>query len=112
MSIRHSLVPVALLGLFYVRPGHADPQVAPAQTESRVSYTAIPYTELAIRNFVETEFAKSTGTVVTEPVVEILVRDLAKDGAGGFRIAPAELGYTFEYRRVGDKIQIDKITDQ
>jgi hypothetical protein len=39
------------------------------------------------------------------------VRDLAKDGAGGFRIAPQDFDYTFEYRRVGANVQVDKIAE-
>jgi hypothetical protein len=88
----------------------AEDQVPPKQDELRELHTTIAYSDEAIRNFVETEFAKSNLDVKTEPVIAILIRDLAKDGAGGFRIGPEDLDYTFEYRRVGEDVQIEKIT--
>lgn len=87
----------------------ADEQTPPVQEEAREHFGLFPYSEAEIRSFVTREFAASSLKVDTEQVIAILVRDLAKDGAGGFRIAPQDLDYTFEYRRVGANVQVDKV---
>ena len=89
---------------------HADDQVPPVQSEVRERIADIPYSLEAISNFVETEFSKAGPQVKTAPVIEVLMKDLSKVGSGGFRIGPEGLGYTFGYQRVGDQVQIDKIS--
>ena len=101
---------VTLVALFGVAsPVWAEDQVPPTQEEARAHYQTFKYSESAIRDFVTKEFAVSKLKVDTEQVIAILVRDLAKDGSGGFRIAPQDLDYTFEYRRVGADVRVDKI---
>jgi hypothetical protein len=87
----------------------AQEQAPPVQAEAREAYRVFTYSEVAIRDFVSTEFSASSLKVDIEPVVAILLRDLAKDGSGGFRIAPQDYDYTLEYRRVGADVQVDKI---
>jgi len=87
----------------------ADEQTPPVQEEAREQFRTFPYSESGIREFVTTEFAASKQKVNTEEVIQILIRDLAKEGAGGFRIAPSDLDYTFEYRRVGPNVTVDKV---
>ena len=87
----------------------ADDQVPPVQEEVREHYRTFPYGEAGIREFVTTEYAASKLKVNTEQVIQILIRDLAKEGAGGFKIGPQDLDYTFEYRRVGADVQVDKV---
>ena len=101
------LVLGSLLGLS--SPSWADDQVPPVQEEARSHYQTFAYSEAKIRSFVTTEFAASKLKVDTEQVITILVRDLAKDGSGGFRIAPQDFDYTFEYRRIGADVQVDKV---
>jgi len=110
MSMKSSFFASAVLFVLAV-PSlvQAEDQVPPKQDEVRETHTVIPYSDAAIRTFVETEFGKSKLDVKTEPVIEILIRDLAQEGAGGFRIAPEDFDYTFEYRRVGSDVQIDKV---
>ncbi len=91
-------------------PAQADEQVPPVQDEIHEHYRLFPYSEAEIRKFVTTEFARSKLEVDTEQVIAILIRDLAKDGAGGFRIAPQDFDYTLEYHRVGPDVRVDKIT--
>jgi len=88
----------------------ADDQVPPAQEEVREHFQTFSYSEATIRDFVTREFAASKVMVKTEPVIQILIRDLAKDGAGGFRIAPQDYEFTFEYRRVGADVVVDKVS--
>ena len=110
MSLNRSLFATAVVFMLVAPTGvQAEDQVPPKQDEVRETHKVLPYTDGAIRTFVETEFGKSKLDVKTEPVIEILIRDLAEDGAGGFRIAPEDFDDTFEYRRVGSEVQIDKI---
>jgi len=88
----------------------ADEQAPPAEQEVREHYRTFPYSEAKIREFVTAEFAASKLKVDTEQVVSILLRDLKKEGSGGFRIAPQDFDYTFEYLRVGPDVKVDKIT--
>ncbi len=107
MGMYKGLVSAAIL--FSVSTAWAQEQVPPKQEVARELHTTISYSDEAIRTFVETEFAKSNLEVKTAPVIEVLVRDLAKEGAGGFRIGPEDLDYTFEFRRVGADIEIHKV---
>jgi hypothetical protein len=87
----------------------AEDQVPPTQEEAREVYRTFAYSEAGIREFVTSEFAASKLKVNTEQVIAILVRDLKKDGAGGFRIAPQDFDFTFEYHRVGPNVRVDKV---
>lgn len=100
---------LSVVALLATSTALAQDQVAPTPEQTRELHSTIPYTSAAIRVFVETEFAKSNIAPGTEPVIAILMRDLAKDGSGGFRIGPEDLDYTFEYRRVGEDVQIHKV---
>ena len=106
--IRSIGICLALLGVPSVV--HAEDQAPPVQSEVRERIADIPYTLEAISDFVKTEFSKAGPQVKTAPVIEVLMKDLSKAGAGGFRIGPQGLDYTFEYQRVGDQVQIDKIS--
>ncbi len=106
-TITAVLAMISILGLG--TPASADDQVPPVQEEVREVYKTFPYGEAEIRNFVTKEFAASKLKVDTEPVIQILIRDLAKEGAGGFRIAPQDFDFTFEYHRVGADVRVDKV---
>jgi hypothetical protein len=105
--IRTICISLALMGAPMV--ANADEQAPPVQSEVRERIAEIPYSLEAISTFVKTEFSKAGPQVKTGPVIEVLMNDLSKADAGGFRIGPEGLDYTFEYRRNGDQVQIDKI---